>query len=305
MKTLLLAVLTKQFNKTDAELSPLIFDADDKVKDTALQSLLDMDAARIKRYKDDATTQHDNGYKKAQKEELTKYEKKLKDTFGIETDKIGEELLAEIKVNAVGKDGKKSNLTEDEIKKHPVFIAYEKEQKKLREDAISAKDKEFSDYKTGIEKATRMSTVKEKVNSIYSSLNPILPSKDTAKNERQKKLFLKEFDSFDYETQTDGTILIIENGKRKETPQGHPVLFDDFVKEMVTNYYDLPAQKPKGSSGNDDDDKKKAPVSGQINMNPKSDVEFSQSFNALEKLNDNAKLVELDTNYKLYKQTQS
>ena len=304
MKELLLAVFTKYFNKTDAELTPIIFNSDDTIKETAIQALLDMDVARVNKFKRDATTQHDNGYKKAQKEIATAMETKLKEKFAIDSEKIGDELIDEIHT-AVSDQSKKSKLTADEVKLHPTFIAFEKEQKRLRDEAVTAKEKELNDFKSGVEKTTTMTSVKDKVNSIYAELNPILPSKDAAKNQKQKTLFLKEFDAFDYEKQADGTFIIIEGGKRKETPNGHPVLFDDFVKEMVTSYYDLSAQQAKQGTGNDNDkDKKKPVVNGQINMNPKSPTEFAQSLDALEKLNDNAKIVELNTNYETYKTTQ-
>ena len=87
MKDLTLGVLTKMFNKTEDELGELIFDGEE-IKEGALDALLGLDAERISRIKKeasgDSTKKFDDGYKKATKEVMGKFEADFKEKTGFE-----------------------------------------------------------------------------------------------------------------------------------------------------------------------------------------------------------------------------
>lgn len=293
---LLLGFATKAYNKTEDEIKALILEGDD-IKDNATQALIDLDALKVKKFKDENTKMFDNGAKKREKEIHQFWETKIKDKFP-ELDAQGEELIEALHTTFEAvKVPKQSKLTDDDVKKHPVFIDYEKKWKKEKEDAITAKEKEFVQFKTGIERNNKISIVKSKANELFNSFKPILP-KDIAKAENQKKMFLREFDEYDYEV-SDTDIVIMKEGKRLENENGYPVAFDKFVKSKAEMLFEFQAQDPKGGIGNNNGGKKEIKKSGGVNMNPKSESEFSESILALG--NDNAKIKELSDNYKLFK----
>lgn len=291
------AVLTKLFNKTEQEIADLIFDGDN-IKENAFNDLIALDAARVKRYKDEQQKFFDNGYSKGKKETAETWEKQVKELHGIDADSTGEELIAAVREHLEKSKGSKSKLTDDDIKKHPLFLEVEKNTRKQWEEKLSAKQKEFEDYKTGIERSTRVNKAKDKVNEIFAALNPILP-KDPARAENQKRIFLSQFDGFDYELTDDG-IVILNEGKRMEDAQGYPVKFDDFVKEKVTSLYDLQAQNPKGSSQNSNDNRQQQPQQGKngINMNPRNEAEYADAMQKLDAARDFEGIVKLTENFK-------
>jgi len=296
-KNLMLSFLTKAYNKTEDEINALILDGDE-IKENALQSLIDLDALKVKKFKDEQTKMFDNGYKKAQKEVLTDYENKLINTLGIESESKGDELIETIKTKFEEKSVSKSKLNDDDVKKHPVFIDYEKKWKKEKEEAVKQKENEFIEFKTNIERGNKINTVKNKAVDIFTSLKPILPA-DSAKAENLKKLFLKEFDNFDYEL-SENDIIILNEGKRLENTNGYPVSFNDFVKSKAESIFDFQMQDPKGGTGNEPNKTQAPKQSGGVNMTPKSEAEFGESL--LKLGNDNEKIKELQVNYQSYLQ---
>ena len=298
-KALLVGFLTKAYNKTEDEINALIFNGDE-VKDTALQSLIDLDALKVSKFKNEQTKMFDNGYKKAQKEVLTDYEKKVKESLSFESDLAGDDFIESLKSEFEKSKASagKSKLTDDDVKKHPVFIDFEKRAKKEKEEAIAAKENEFTHFKTGIERTNKLSIVKTKAVDVFTSLNPIL-SKVPAIAENQKKMFLREFDNFGYEIAEDGDIVILnEKGERLENKNSYPITFPEFVKTKAESLFEFAVQDAKGGTGNKKDDKKQQQKTGIVNMFPKSEIEFGESLLALG--NDDAKIVELSGNWNTY-----
>ena len=86
MNDLLMSVFTKFFNKTEDELTELLFEGegeDRKLKDGAAESLIALDEEKVKRIREgasgDATKKFDEGYNKAKKEVLSKFEVAFKE----------------------------------------------------------------------------------------------------------------------------------------------------------------------------------------------------------------------------------
>lgn len=51
-KELMVGFLTKAYNKTEDEINALIFNGDE-IKENALQSLIDLDALKVRKFKDE------------------------------------------------------------------------------------------------------------------------------------------------------------------------------------------------------------------------------------------------------------
>ena len=87
-----------------------------------LQKLLDEDAKRVEAIKKSVDTKpaFQDGFKKAKSEVFKDSEKDLKEKFGLESDKMGLELVEEL-VSKKSEGGQGGDLTEDAIKRSKVF----------------------------------------------------------------------------------------------------------------------------------------------------------------------------------------
>lgn len=237
------------FNLTDDKLAEYV-EPDGKLKEDAVDRLVELDAQRIRAIKEahkaELTRMHDDGYKKGQGESLAKYESKLKEELGIQSDAKGIDLIKEM----IAKNSK-VEIDEDKIKLHPRYIELEK---KLNNEFISKSEyekvkAEFDQYKDQIEKANTYSSVKQEALKVFRGLKPVL-SKDPVKATNQEADFVNKLIQFEYDIQEDGNHIIKQGGKRLETANGYPVSFADFVKSEASKYYDFEVQDPRSNAGN-------------------------------------------------------
>lgn len=244
-KELLLQLATKLFNKTEEEVSQIIYDGE-KIKDDSFDTLLQMDTARVKRFKDESTIRFNDGYKKAQSEIMPEIEKKIRTEFEISEEATFDELIPKVKEKIA--TGSKSKLTDDEVKKHPVYLELEKN--RIPKDVYEQKINEFETYKTGIERQNKMSKVREKALLFLDEFKPAFPDDENIKN-NLKNVYLSEFEKFDdYEISEDGSIIAVKDGKRVEDAHGNPVPFKQLAKEKASGYFQFMVQTPKGGAGN-------------------------------------------------------
>lgn len=248
----MLSVLTKYFSKTEDEIKELMYTEEDGnfvLKEGASDMLIGMDEKRINRIKDEigasATKKFDDGYKKAQKEVLTKFEADLKAKFGLETDKAGLDLIDELTAS-ISKGG---DLTEDTIKTNPLYLKLEGQTKKAFEEKIEELRGEFDGYKASVEMNKAMSGVKALARQEFLSLNPVL-SEDAGKAERQVAIFLQGLSGYEYIA--DGDTYVIKNGEtRLEDAHGNPVPFANFIKNKAEETFDFKVQEQRRSPGNE------------------------------------------------------
>lgn len=247
MKDLMMGAFTKFFNKTEDEIGELIFDGEN-LKDGALDALVSLDAERISRIKQDATgdttKKFDDGYKKAQKEIMGKFESEFKEATGFDSDLNGIDL-----VRAWGESlGGESEVTAENIKTHPEFLKIETRWNAEKKEALDALSNEFEQFKSNVEREKVMGGIREMAKNEFLKLNPVL-SKDKAKADAQTNMFLQRFDAYNYEKADDGYI-IMDGDKRLEDAHGNRVQFANFVKDEASRLFDFQVQDPKGSPGN-------------------------------------------------------
>jgi hypothetical protein len=258
---------------------------------TALDKLLPHDVKRVKGFKDKIEEARTKGYDKAKAEVLSKYEQELKDKLGVTSEKVGPELHEEI----LEKFAKGSNLDADKIKVHPEYLKIEKELKRQHKEELDKKEKEFTEFKTGVEKEKIFGTISNKALEKLAELKPIL-SKDANKAANQKKVLIDELKGYDFQENGDD-IVIMKEGKRLEDMHGKPISFETLVKETAGKYWDFesgthhsgsgadnnPGQKPgQGAAGGADN-----PYKGKI----KSEGDFSKYFNEAKTAQDRAHLI--------------
>jgi hypothetical protein len=252
-KKLLRALLSKAFKLDAGQIDELLAEETDKdgkktpVTEAELENkILDADKERVKTLTAPKTGQtYQDGYKAAKKEVLTDLETKAKEKFGVETDVTGLELIEAI-VNA--KAGDKSKMTDDDVRKHPLFVNAEKEKKQALKDLkddlegkLTAKDKEFSRSKT-------ITEVQGKAWGIVEGLKPVLPQNATVAN-THKANFLKALEGYDYEI-TNGNIVISKDGTVQTDGHGNNLTFDELTKNTANNYFEFQNNNGGSNGGN-------------------------------------------------------
>jgi len=287
-KELLIGVLTKTLNKTEEEVSDLLYqkadDSDELVmKEGALDLALDLDATRIDNIKTSIKPDKkrlDGEYSRGAKETMDKFEKSAKELYNVESVAQGIDLVKEI-VNSVSEC---NVITDDNVKKHPLYLELEKKtvSKEVHDTLVS----EFDDFKSNQDKTSRLSTIKRDVLAIFSNLKPIVSENQAVAQTRQRD-FLGKFDAYDYEPKDDGNHLILQNGSRVEDKHGNAVKFEDFVKGIALLNYDFKASDDKGNAGNRNNGS-----GGSVDV-PKDEKDYLAKMNALMILGDREATVKL------------
>jgi len=250
-KNLLVGVLTKTLNKTDEEVSDLLYQkADDSdevtLKEGALDLVLDADAQRVSNLKKSAKPDEKvltDQYLKGKKEGKAELEAELRSAAGIETSAIGLDLVKEV-VNHLSD----CNIpTDEQIKAHPLYVALEKE--RVPKEDYNKLNTDFEEFKSNLDKTQRLSRIKNDVLSILPTFNPVISENQVVAQTRQQD-FLQKFEGYEYELQEDGNHIIKRNGSRIEDPHGNPIKFKDFVKDVAALNYDFKVSDDVGNAGN-------------------------------------------------------
>jgi hypothetical protein len=255
-KELLEKFIGKTLNIPAEEVATLMFEkVDDKevIKADALESLLEKDKARIAKFVEDRKTQFDNGYKKAQAETLSKFEKEIKEKFGVAEDKQGLELIESIVAENI--KGQGGELDEEKIKRSKLYLDTVSKLNKEKEEAIAAEAKKFNDLETSIKKQTIFKTISDKAKEKLKELNPILPEGKTndgkSKSDIQIERFLRELEmEYNFELKDDKILISDKEGKLLETPQHYPVDFNELVKEKASALWDFKQGEDRSGTGN-------------------------------------------------------
>lgn len=275
LKKLITGFFGKTLNLTADEVAELIYSNSDgsELKPDALDVLLSKNSAKIQQFKDERQVYHDNGYKKAQKEALTKLEEQIKEAFEISSDSKGIDLIQEI-VNS--KISTTEGLADEKVKVHPLYTKTVNElNKKIKETEGAWKDK-YEAREKDLSKQNAFQGVKEKAKQILGNLKPILPS-DNTKAEKQLTWFFQELGQFEFDEQ-DGTVIIMKDGKLLEDNHGNRVNFDAFIKDKASSIWDFQQGTPKSGTGNGKDGKNQAanPANDSEIRTPKDKAEFAK-----------------------------
>lgn len=221
------------------------------LKADAIERFAQLDAERIRNIKEshktELTTKYDDGYSKGKAETLSKFEKQIKETYGVDADLKGIDLIKEI----VSKNAN-VEIDEEKLKLHPRFIELERKLEndympKAEYDKVKA---EYDEFKNTIEKTKVHSTIKDDALKVFRSLKPVL-SKDATRALNQENDFVNKLLAYEYEIQEGGAHIIKNNGKRLETANGYAVQFADFIKSEASKYFDFEVQGGKGNAGNE------------------------------------------------------
>lgn len=279
MKELITAFLAKTLNMAPESVAELLYKKSDdgatlteEIQEDALNALLKLDSERVGKLKPDTKTLFDNGYKKAQAEVSEKWEKMIREKFGIEADVTGEDLV----MTAHQMASKPPKQADDQVKAHPLYLQLEKKYQADLEAAKSEGQKALEEFKTGVERRNRLSAVQQEARKYLLSRKPVLSS-DATKQENQIGLFLQQFEGYDFEPLKDGGFLPMKDGKRIENEHGHPVDLKTLADKVADSYFDFQVQDAKGNGGNGNPPGGAGTGSGKA---PASEEELWRAYNA-------------------------
>ena len=236
--------ITKAYNKTETEIDALVLDESGEVSESAFENLLQIDTAKVKKLKGDGQGMFDKGYQKAEAEIKTKVEKSFKEKTGFDGDyETTEDLFDAFITENAAKP--KTKLTDDDVKKHPAYLALEKE--RVPKSDLEKVTGEFETYKQSVARNEKMSGIKSKVKNKFETFN-VAPIENPVVKNKRLELFLKEFDDYDYEMDGEN-IIIIKDGKRLEDDHGNLIPLDDLISKKVNEHFEILVQSPKGGAG--------------------------------------------------------
>lgn len=240
---LLLGVLGKTLKMDSEQVKALIYDKDD-ISETAMEKILNADAERIKRVRKETQDEaFNNGHKKGLSETMKAFEQNIKDKYGIKTDVQGVDLVEQVVLA-----NQKNNLGADDVRKHPVYL--ELERSSVRKDEYNKVISEYENFKKKLDRDKMMDKVHDKALKILEKLNPQI-EEDHRVAERRRKMFLQEFDDYDYEFEDElGMIMPVKDGKRLMDKHGNPVGFESYVRQVAERNFVLSQQQMRQSSGN-------------------------------------------------------
>lgn len=266
---------TKQFNLTEEEVKEIIMDGEE-LRENAADMLLERDKQRIAKLKEEREKKYNEGYQTAEKKFKSHAEELFKKKTGYNGTEDNFEAMFDTWFDKTKAElGKKKEVTEDDIKRHPLFI--DLESKSISKDQYDKLQQDFETYKREQARNTTMSVITDKAWAVVAAKNPILSENPTVAENRRKD-FLSKFCTYDYDFQDD-KIVILKDGKRLEDAHGNLKQFDNFVMELAEMNFDFRKQDDKGNAGNINKPNGTNVIS--VNLNPKTDEEYNKAMDAV------------------------
>ncbi|WP_437918581.1 hypothetical protein [Sphingobacterium sp. LRF_L2] len=266
---LLAGLLTTVYKVSDDEVAALLEKADGEDFDAQaeLATILEKDKGRIGTLKTDA---FNDGHKKGKSESLKDLEKQVRTEFNLSDESIkGIDLIKA--VHALDREAGKNGLTDDDIKKSPLYIQLQKKLDDTNKDVETKVSSAVKEAETKFNRERTLSSVKAKALEVFEALNPVLSeNKTVAAN--QKNTLLKELEGYDYDTAEDGSFIVKKEGKALADAHGNLVDFDQLVKNTASTHFDFKQSKPRGSESNKNEFK------GSITV-PKTEEEYRKVIN--------------------------
>ena len=254
MKTIITGLLSKAYNFDNGKIAELFKDGETELSEQQqteiLNKILEIDAQRVENIKKsvDKKDAFQDGFKKAKSEVFKDFEKELKEKFGLESDKMGLELVEEL-VSKKSEGGQGGDLTEDAIKRSKVFQDMESNLKKQITTVKTEYETKINEIQDGYKAEQTFSNVSQKALQIFNGLNPILPQNKTVAD-NQVKIFVNSLKDFKFDVQDERIVVMDKDGKVLEDGHGNSRSFEDIVKETASGLFEFKANNGGSGSGN-------------------------------------------------------
>lgn len=239
-------ILANAYKMADGEITQLLTSEDGN---EVLTQLLDRDKTRIQELR---TTQFQDGFKAAKKEVLGTFEKTVREKFGISDASLQGESLIESIVTAKLEEERAANpnkgskaFTDDDIKKHPLYLTLEQEKAKAVEAERSTWESKYNDREQTYTKDSRFSAVKEKALTSLNSDKYVYPA-DAEIAANQRGFVIEALKGYDYD-EANGITYPSKDGKRLEDAHGNALTLDEFISSTAKRYIPIAASNGGGN----------------------------------------------------------
>lgn len=230
----------------DSDAVASLYEEDGKLKSDALDNLLSKDVERVKSLKPNTTEIFNNGYKKAEKEIMQKFEKDFIEQTGYSSDLKGIELVMDyINSNKSSSSSTQKGLSDDDVKRHKLYLDAVDNAKKIEKEINKKWQEKFDAREAEIKGEKVFNDISSEAMSLLDSMKPILSS-DANKANNQKSWFIKELQQYQYDIQ-EGRKIVLKDGKVLEDEHGNRIDFDSFVKNIADKFYDFNASDQRSS----------------------------------------------------------
>ncbi|WP_187260743.1 hypothetical protein [Pontibacter beigongshangensis] len=250
MEEKLLAFVSKALNMNEDEIKEILEDE----SNGGLEAL-------TKKYSDHVKSVKDTGYKAGERKVNTAWENKIKADFNIQSETKGIELIDEVQevIESKATEQKPAkDITVEAIKKHPEFIKMETAAQEAERRAEEKYQKILAEKEEAYAQKELFNEVKSIGLQQFESLKPILSS-DPNRAAAQKQILIRELENYKFQKEGNEFIVLKPDGDRLENETGHRVKFEDVVKNITTQYFDLQTAEPRASTGRKPDEQTTTP----------------------------------------------
>lgn len=268
-KEFIAGFLSKTVNMDTAGVTSLYNEDGTELKSDSLDTVLKLDVDRVKSMKVDTKKLEDDFHKKGFAKAMTEFEKEFKAKTGYNSEKKGLDLV----LDYAASKGETTEINEDAVKRHPLYISSIEKLTKEKDDAVKAEQDKFNDFQNGIKKRETFSSVAKKATEIFNALKPVL-SQDSNRANNQMELFVDKLKDYDYEIQDERIVVLNKDGSVFEDSHGNRIQFEKLIKDTASKYYDfhvaekrtIPDNKTEAGKGGAN------PINIQV---PKTEAEYA------------------------------
>jgi len=216
----------------------------DQLNEGILDTLKKLDTERVGKLKPDTKQFFDNGYKKAQAEIATNWEKLIREKTGVDPEG---KLQGEALVDAVKAASASQSADPDKVKTSAEYLELERRMRAELGTLKETYEKQIAEIQTGYEKQQIWAKASGRIREIAREKFD-LPA-DQAKADALLDLFLHRFSDLEFQPDTSEGFIPIKGGKRLENQHGHARALAEVVEEYGKTVFD-PKKSGGGNAGN-------------------------------------------------------
>jgi hypothetical protein len=239
---------------------------EEEIKATVIQ----LDKDRVKNVRKVA---FDDGRERASTKVRSGLERKIKQTFGFESDKTGDDLLDEV-FNHVNSKANHPDISQEEFNGFPAVKQLKERHSKALSELQTKHEANVKEYdKRGI-----FTEVANEAVSILNGMKPILPD-DSKKAANQKKRFLSVLTGYDYEKVAGKIVILQKNGSLLEDGHGNKIDFENFIRSQANESFEFVVAEHRTSPSGSHISTHTAQASPYVGRTPRNDAEYSEAMN--------------------------
>lgn len=247
----LTGLLSTSYKLDEGRLSALK-EADGSWKDEAIDFFAQEDQKRVTALRGDTEKLKGDSYSRGKREAMEALEKSLRDEFGIKDIQAqGVDLVKHI-VSAKAKA--LETIPDERVKVHPLYLQLEEQARTLPVQFEEKLKQREGELKAEFETRVLMRQAADNAKTIFRSMNPILP-KDPRVAEAQMTLLDNWLGQhkLEFVKDSNGNVTEIipmkaDGSGRLEDAHGHPVKYEEFVKNGAARFFEFAVGEQKGGA---------------------------------------------------------